>query len=85
MGIPVVKRDEKGIATLYVNDRPFFCRAGELHNSACSDSAYMKTKIWPNLRGLNMNSVIAPVCTGQIAGFGKQSYFLAIAALKELL
>ena len=61
MGIPVVKRDEKGIATLYVNDRPFFCRAGELHNSACSDSAYMKTKIWPNLRGLNMNSVIAPV------------------------
>lgn len=29
-------------------------------------------------------SVIAPVCTGQIAGFGKQSYFLAIEALKEL-
>lgn len=30
-------------------------------------------------------SVIAPVCKGQIAGFGKQSYFLAIEALKDLI
>ena len=30
------------------------------------------------------HSVIAPVCAGQIAGFGKISYFLAIEALKEL-
>lgn len=30
-------------------------------------------------------SVIAPVCVGQIAGFGKHSYFLAIHALKDLL
>ncbi len=30
-------------------------------------------------------SVIAPVCKGQIAGFGKQSYFLAISALKDLI
>ena len=29
-------------------------------------------------------SVIAPVCKGQIAGFGKLSYFLAIEALKEI-
>jgi 3-dehydroquinate dehydratase-2 len=29
-------------------------------------------------------SVIAPVCVGQIAGFGKLSYFLAIDVLKEL-
>lgn len=29
-------------------------------------------------------SVIAPVCVGQIAGFGKTSYFLAIEAIKEL-
>ena len=31
------------------------------------------------------HSVIAPVCVGQIAGFGKQSYFLAISALKDIL
>ena len=30
-------------------------------------------------------SVISPVCAGQIAGFGKNSYFLALLALKDLM
>ena len=34
---------------------------------------------------LRHTSVISPVCVGQIAGFGKNSYFLAISALKELV
>ncbi len=31
------------------------------------------------------SSVIAPACVGSIAGFGKNSYFLAVNAIKDLL
>ena len=61
MSLPVVKRDEKGISTLYVHDRPFFMRSGEIHNSSASDPAYLEEKLWPALRGLNMNAAIVPV------------------------
>lgn len=31
------------------------------------------------------NSVLAPVCIGQICGFGKESYFLGVQAIKKYL
>ena len=61
MSLPVVKRDEKGIPTLYVHDRPFFMRSGEIHNSSASDPVYLEEELWPALRGMNMNAAIVPV------------------------
>lgn len=59
--IPEIRKDEKGIYTLYVKGEPFFCLAGELHNSAASSLDWMEKEIWPRLKGLNMNSVILPL------------------------
>lgn len=54
-------RNERGIPTLYVNEKPFFIRGGEIHNSSASSLEYMAGKVWPALRDLHMNTVIAPV------------------------
>lgn len=61
MSISEIKKDDRGIPTLYVNGKPFFCYSGEVHNSSASDLEYMEKNIWPNLRELNMNSLIVPV------------------------
>lgn len=58
--IPEIKL-VNGIETLYVHDEPFLALSGELHNSSASDLNYMNEKVWPMLKGLNMNSVILPV------------------------
>ena len=59
--VSCVKKDEKGIPTLYVDGKPFFAYSGEIHNSSASSLEFMEEKVWPNLRGMNMNSVIVPV------------------------
>ena len=56
-----IRKDARGIPTLYVDGKPFFAYAGEIHNSSASDLAFMRENVWPYLRGMNMNSVIAPV------------------------
>lgn len=58
--IPEIKTD-KGIETLYVNGSPFFIHGGEIHNSSASSLEYMEEKVWPNLEGLHMNSLIVPL------------------------
>lgn len=59
--IPEIHVDENGIPTLYVEQEPFICLAGELHNSSASSLDFMEREIWPKLEGLNMNSVILPL------------------------
>ena len=61
MSIPVIKRDPKGIPTLYVHDKPFFMRSGEIHNSSASNAAFLEDNLWPALRGLSLNAVIVPL------------------------
>jgi beta-galactosidase GanA len=43
-----------------VDGRPFLILGGELQNSSSSSLSYMKP-IWPRLKSLNLNTVLAPV------------------------
>ncbi|HEY3321091.1 MAG TPA: DUF5597 domain-containing protein [Planctomycetota bacterium] len=52
---------QKGTATqLVVDGKPFVMLAGELHNSSASGVEYMR-EMWPHLKALNINTVLAPV------------------------
>ncbi|MCL2088837.1 MAG: DUF5597 domain-containing protein [Oscillospiraceae bacterium] len=58
--IPYFKHD--GLShKLYVDGRSFLALGGEIRNSSSSNLAYMEEKVWPNVRGLNLNTIIAPV------------------------
>ena len=61
MSKSVFKVDEKGIGTLYVDGKPFFMHSGEIHNSSASTLAEMENQIWPQIRELNLNSLIVPI------------------------
>ena len=57
--IPALKRN--GNATqLFVNGKPFLMISGELHNSSSSSLDYLEP-VWPGLKNLNLNSVIASI------------------------
>jgi len=43
-----------------VDDKPYLIFGGELGNSSASSSEYMRP-IWPKLKAMNLNTVIAPV------------------------
>jgi len=58
-GIPhLLKRGN--YAQLIVNNKPFIITGGELGNSTASSTDYMDS-LWPKLKKLNLNTVIAPV------------------------
>jgi hypothetical protein len=63
--LPYITKD-KGIHTLYVDGKPYIALGGEIHNSSSSNLEYMKEQVWPNLRGLSLNTVILPVYWEQI-------------------
>ena len=72
MSIPYVKRDEKGIPTLYVHDKPFFMRGGEIHNSSASDSAFLD--LWDFIVSNNLlplgSLIIVLFCASKKWGWG---------------
>ena len=45
---------------LLVDNKPFLILGGELGNSSASSNEYMRP-IWPKLKQMNLNTVIAPV------------------------
>jgi beta-galactosidase GanA len=54
-------RKENGESILYVDGKPFIALSGELHNSSSSSLDYMDRVVWPALRPLGLNTVVAPV------------------------
>lgn len=49
---------------LIVDGEPFIMIAGELHNSSASSATYMED-VWPKLKSLNLNTVLASVSWDQ--------------------
>lgn len=57
------KRGE--VTQLIVGGKPWLALAGELHNSSSSTARYM-APIWPRLKALNLNTVLAVVAWEQV-------------------
>ena len=60
LNLPEIKNID-GIDTLFVHNKPFIALGGEIHNSNASNIRYMEENLWPNLNGLNLNTVLIPV------------------------
>ena len=60
--IPRLMKDGNYVQLL-VNNKPFLVLGGELGNSSASSNVYMRP-IWPKLKQMNLNTVIAPGLLG---------------------
>ncbi|MGO4235509.1 DUF5597 domain-containing protein [Pseudarthrobacter sp. YAF2] len=65
---------------LIVDEKPFLCVGGELHNSSSSDRKYM-SPIWDKLATAGINSVIAPVSWEQVEPWEGQFDFSIVDGL----
>ncbi len=52
---------EKGNIALISDNAPFLILGGESHNSSASDLGYMEREVWPQVRSLNLNTLLVPV------------------------
>lgn len=60
-----LKKNQHGATQLIVDNKPFLMIAGELHNSSNSTIDYMNS-LWPSLRNLNINTVLAAITWEQL-------------------
>lgn len=58
--IPQIETTGSG-KTLMVDGKPYRIYGGEIHNSSSSSLTYMDASVWPALRGMHLNTVVAPV------------------------
>ncbi|MFJ6535166.1 DUF5597 domain-containing protein [Paenarthrobacter sp. NPDC091711] len=67
MNMPPLPRLERysGHARLIVDNEPFLCIGGELHNSSSSDPGYMASR-WGGIADSKVNTVIATVAWDQV-------------------
>ncbi len=52
---------EQGKVTLISDNKPFLILGGEVRNSSASDLSYMAREVWPQVRKLNLNTLLVPV------------------------
>lgn len=60
-----LQKNKAGATQLIVDGKPYVMIAGELHNSSNSSVEYMNS-LWPALRELNLNTVLASVAWEQV-------------------
>ena len=57
--LPTITK-QNGVFEFWIDDHPTLLLAGELHNSSSSDAHYMEG-VWPKLKAMRLNTVIATV------------------------
>ena len=71
---------DNGAVQLIVDGKPFIMLAGELHNSSASSEEYLDS-LWPSLRQLNLNTVLAAVTWEQLEPEEGQFDFTLVDAI----